>query len=138
MLQSHAAVYSGRKDRSFHGTTVQLIQPQPTLFFSPSTIESTFTSIQRAIPSPEVLPSHEVLPTTKPHNLRCHISQSPSSSPHKLGKVGPKRRRTASVRNFETSFKPTPSCFSSPYQHLVLENFLISPAEQQEVDSINN
>lgn len=76
MLQTHAAVYTGHQHRSFHGTTVQLVQPNATLQFSSSNMD---------------LPSQLSLCDL---NNRRSRSDTPSNSPHKHGKVGPKRRRT--------------------------------------------
>ena len=71
MLQSHARVYHGDQSRSFHAVTVQITQPNP----KECLMESCAPSTKRTLVS------------------------SPSNSPHKLGKIGPKRHRTLTPRN---------------------------------------
>ena len=110
MLQSHAAVYCGDQNRSYHGTTIQLFQSS-----SENKIESSTNTDQPIIHSFEECTrqettsefhSHEVstdAPTWS-HSLvpkKRGISNSPASSPHKLGKVGPKRRRTLVPRSLQ-------------------------------------
>ena len=68
MLQSHAAVYCGDQSRSYHGTTLQIVQPNP-------------------------------IPVSGSGSAKRTLVCSPASSPHKLGKVGPKRPRTLDPRN---------------------------------------
>ncbi len=68
MLQSHAAVYCGDQSRSYHGTTIQIVQPNP-------------------------------IPINASKTPKRTLVHSPKSSPHKLGKVGPKRSRTVAPRN---------------------------------------
>ncbi len=97
MLQSHAAVYCGDQKRSYHGTTIQLVQPFP---------HHTFTSI--VSPVNNTMSAHE-LNVSSPINIhddpgtitsQCKRTalQAGASSPHKLGKVGPKRPRTVSIK----------------------------------------
>ena len=162
MLQSHSAVYSGSKERSYHGTTVQLVQPNPQLSFTTSSsslqtnslipssssqitcisthAESSSHDITSTVDDNE---THHVVQPTSPvqpltHRRRYH-SSSPSNSPHKLGKDGPKRRRTVVVRQLASSL-PTPEIFlvSSPYSHLTLESFQTSPVERLEVEKLNS
>jgi hypothetical protein len=79
-LQTHTAVYCGDKSRSYHGTTVQLVQPVPSIKFDTGSIPCTCVD-----------------ETITPENislLKRALDHSPSASPHKLGKLGPKRRRT--------------------------------------------
>ena len=77
MLQSHAAVYSGQQHRSYHGTTVQLVQPNPALrFFTPTIMPTSPCNVQTPVDAGPLLPRNQ-LQHSKP-------SDSPSSSPHKL------------------------------------------------------
>lgn len=103
ILQSHAAVYCGQQSRSYHGTTVQLVQPKPTLsFVTPSNVHTQSISDGNSLESRNQFYHH------KP-------SDSPSSSPHKLGEVGPKRRRSVVVRQLTTSLHD--SILKRPISH---------------------
>ena len=44
MLQRHAAVYCGDQHRSYHGTTLQLVQPYPKLYLEQRKATTTFSS----------------------------------------------------------------------------------------------
>lgn len=74
LLKRHAAVYCGNQYRSFHGTTIQVVQPDSTLRVH--TNSGGEHQLQPSVPQ------------------KRNVSQSPGSSPHQLGKKGPKRRRT--------------------------------------------
>ena len=88
MLQSHAAVYRGDQQRSYHGTNIQLVQPDPSLIlrYPMSTLNGDhLCTLCDAV--------------FRPTQCKRKSSHTPSSSPHKLGKVGPKRPRTLVVRD---------------------------------------
>ena len=94
MLQSYAAVYCGDQKRSYHGTTVQLVQPMAHLEWSHT--ESDIVHIP-PVNMTTVQANHIDTPSTldeveRSVQLRHPCSDSPLSSPHKLGKVGPKQR----------------------------------------------
>ena len=119
-LQSHAAVYSGDQSRSYHGTTIQAIQPIPSMTLSTricsvpsnnfSTPESSAACLN-ALPdthanlktsalvtsSETVHVSRPLQPVAQEASGKRHYSSSPANSPHKHGKTGPKRRRTMQV-----------------------------------------
>ena len=102
MLQSHSAVYCGNQHRSYHGTTVQVVQPNPnneihhgngeqTLPTSTLPFADGFLGEQLHVGNPQDTVSKRIL------------QQSPDRSPHKIGKIGPKRQRTVAVRNLTSS-----------------------------------
>ena len=86
-LRSHAAVYCGQQTRSYHGTTIQAVQPVLSLKVSQkinqSSLEMTDVQESAAANSSTVLAKRSHSP-----------SPSGSDSPHQHGKVGPKRKRT--------------------------------------------
>lgn len=94
-LKSHAAVYCGDQQRSYHGTTVQVMQPNPAIRMHGQTL-SLATALKR--------------------NLGC----SPTNSPHKLGKVGPKRPRTLVVRNLTEQLSAVHDSNTSPPSNEVM------------------
>ena len=131
MLQTHAAVYQGRQHRSYHGTTIQLVQP-------PVSIQQE--EIEAHLPSPiefEQQPN-AVTVYTDTHTRRRHIGSSPESSPHKLGKVGPKKRRTIAMITPMTTAHIQPSPYSqSPYRSIPINHFSLSEEEKRCVIKMN-
>ena len=122
LLKSCAAVFCGDQYRSFHGTTIQLVQPDPALQLR------TFNAIEHQCTS---------LPPRGPHKRL--VSQSPGSSPHQLGKKGPKRRRTVTPMSPLVKFtRPHSEKQMSQFlEDLSVEQFKESEREAAENDSIS-
>lgn len=123
-LQSHAAVYCKGQHRSYHGTTIQIVQPVPSINLSTTilsagmqnqpiihtrtptsqdsshikSLRGTLMSAGKATPSIGSTDVHRTLQPVAEHAItschKRHSSLSPANSPHKHGKVGPKRMRT--------------------------------------------
>ena len=173
ILQTHAAVFCGDQSRSYHGTTVQLVQPSnkitvdtavPNEFPLTDCTNTSDNATQRGTVS-EILVSdtrevtdivmqspqshgevtmHECV--TQIHDRQPFAQQSPviiqrrrgrmspGSSPHNLGKIGPKRRRTVTPRKLfsdRTSY-PTPKKMVSP-ENIPLK---LSDFDENELESL--
>ena len=125
MLQSHAAVYCGDQQRSYHGTTIQLVQPDPSLIlrYPMSNLNGDhLCTVCDAV--------------FRPTQCKRKSSHTPSSSPHKLGKVGPKRPRTLVVRDLTKSVVQANDTLSISSITLnsgfTLGGFLDQPEEKKE------
>lgn len=118
MLQSHAAVFCGDQQRSYHGTTIQLVQPDPCTALEPQR-ESTY---------------HQLRSHTEASQFKRKHSNSPANSPHKHGKVGPKRPRTVVPRDLTKSivqaYDNTPT--RAENSDVTLDRFLEQPNESIE------
>ena len=129
MLKSQAAVYCGDQYRSYHGTTIQIAQPLPDLTLAaPQTLgpqELTTAPLNQHSVTVSVLGNKQAIVVCENAQEKsvsavrqqqqtavvhtgsdtCMLPSikrkplSPANSPHKLGKHGPKRRRTVAVRN---------------------------------------
>ena len=97
MLQSYSSVYYGDQQRSYHGTTLQLVQPNSATSTVPlhDVDVVTMTPVDINVTTQSHSPTIEFSLTGSPLSTRKLIRQqerqvSPDKSPHKLGKVGPK------------------------------------------------
>ena len=139
ILQSYSAVYCGNQQRSYHGTTVQIVQPSPLLEIH-QTNRCTTTSILPPATISEQ-DQHHLPQSTDPENGTSNtvpkraFEQSPSNSPHKVGKIGPKRPRTVAVRHLTSSLaKDTTSnnTIRPLTQSLTIEDFDVNEEEDDE------
>ena len=148
MLQSYAAVYCGNQQRSYHGTTVQLVQPSHKILICDN-YETTTSVSATVIPQAEI-PVHEAdtpsshlqsgNPLPRHHAISKRTLQcSPDRSPHKVGKTGPKRKRTVAVKNLTSELKGTTTNTIQMYaQSLTMADFEESSDEQIEQQKVNN
>ena len=116
MLLSYTAVYCGNQQRSYHGTTIQLVQPSQKIVIYDN-CETTTSVSAIVIPQAEI-PVHEAdtpsshlqseSPLPQHHAIsKCTLQCSPDRSPHKVGKTGPKYKRTVAVKNLTSELKGT-------------------------------
>ena len=144
MLQSYSSVYCGDQQRSYHGTTVQLVQPNSKLLLH-NNIHMADTAASNVATKVVYDAFHNQLgkkldhtthltnestqnktSSSKALQVQCVRELSPDSSQHKLGKVGPKRKRTVAVKNLSSLLKVTPTTSDTAQpqaQNLILADF---------------
>lgn len=143
MLQSHSAVHSGSHHRSYHGTTIQLVQPKSSFVYPTYSTENQKNCTSQSnifTPNlPLILPYSQ--PSFNEHISQLprwhHVTQSTSNSPHKLGKEGPKKQHTVAIQNLSYTLSDHPTVQSTSQhcnQHLILEYFQILPTEENEYE----
>ena len=128
MLQSNAAVFCGDQTRSYYGTTIQVVQPNPALTVACTHQHVTAEEMPIATAPPQACQLPLGITNT---DKRVH-SNSPASSPHSLGKDGPKRKRTLSPHTFKLSEKIKPIQDTLPINALSWNDFIESDEEQHE------
>ena len=124
MLRSHAAVYCGDQQRSYHGTTLQLVQPDPTSLLLPTSLSETVVNPSGQF---EVATTINVLPA----------DQQPKPSNYS-SELGTKRKRTVQVKSLTSSL----SAETSPVHitiatNLAFHNFLQNSSEIIEKNSLH-
>ena len=77
--------------------------------------------------------THQLCPSILRHRIR---DTSPESSPHKLGKVGPKRQRTVSVRNLLPNLQPVPTQKEKQQNILTLQDYKTKAVEEIQLTNI--
>ena len=107
-------VVTGDWTRSYHGTTIQVVQPNPAL-----TVVCTHQHVTaEEMPIATAPPQACQLPLGITNTDKRVYSNSPASSAHSLGKEGPKRKRTLSPHTFKSSekIKPIRDAFAQIHQ----------------------
>ncbi len=145
LLQSHAAVYSGDQYRSYHGTTIQLVQPNQSDVCTQINIPiNTATSGQNISTDPCSDSITAPVVATKRHS-----TYSPSSSPHNWGKTGPKRPRTLQPRKLNEQLASVPRAITAKPEaitdkpefitpNLIMQGFLEGSSEKAERHSFES
>ena len=130
MLQSNAAVFCDDQTCSYHSTTIQVVQPIPALTIACTHQHITAEEIPIATGPPQACQLSLGITNT---DKRVH-NNSPASSPHSLGKEGPKQKRTLSPLTFKPSekIKPIQDALSRHINALSWNDFIESDEEKHE------
>ena len=158
-LQSYARVFCGDSKRSWHGTTIQAVQPK--LATEADTHVQYTSTLQTQTPIQSVSECSQNTHTTDINEIRQPVCShsglhrrkrseaTPYTSPH--GKsLFPKTQRRArsimeSLRSTDTQEAhepdhvqeaPTPSFFRQPTTHLSVTDFNVSPIEKHNLDTL--
>ena len=134
-VHSFSQVYCGKQQSSWHGTTVQVVQPQPTLLHSSDSTTSTIRTLAATCTESDTCMNTDdqaSSPNMQGHVVKRSYSHcSPANSPTKRSPLPKKRRRVRTGRESARRHITHQPALSNATYHMVFQHSsqLTSPSK---------